>query len=650
MHERSRPALSAPGPARVKIRHVPGLDGLRGLAVLGVLLFHANGLLRGGYLGVDLFFVLSGFLITSLLVEEHRSTGRIELRTFWIRRARRLMPALLALMPAVALHAFFLATPSELTRIRGDAIATLAYVANWRAIVAQQSYWEMFAAPSPLEHTWSLAIEEQFYVVWPLVVAAVLALFRGRVRALMVVCLTLGLASAVAMGLLYEGGNTTRVYLGTDTRGTAILLGAALAASGLAREEASPSRAMMALNAFGILSAVGLAVAWSRLDGQSSFLYRGGFWATELAALVVVACTVRAPLGPVARALSVRPLRWLGEVSYGVYLWHWPLYVVLTEERLNVGGLALLSVRLVATFAVALVSYRFLERPIRERGIPWGRPALVVPSACALSLGVVLLATRGGAAPPTAGIAPSIASMAPPKGMPPIDAFLPASALPSNAVRALVLGDSVAISLGIHMYWSRRGGDPYILQRAVGDCSILEDIAPVRSFGGEPHGHGNCAESWVNDVKELHPDVAVVMLGGAFLATVKLEDRWQSVCDPGWHDAYARRLTELLEALAPHVAQRLLVLTPYPVGKWDTPAIREKVDCYTGVLREAARKGGAQTIDLMAHVCPGGVCTLTSDDQPVRLDGLHFGGAGSTEAARWMLSEVRRLTEAGRAH
>jgi len=160
--------------ARARLPHVPALDGLRGVALLGVLFFHANGALAGGYLGVDLFFVLSGFLITSVLLSEHQETGRIVLWTFWQRRARRLFPALLSLMPFIAIYGRFFAAPSELTRLRGDALATLAYVANWRAILSEKSYWDLFAQPSPLEHTWSLSIEEQFYVVWPLAVALLL--------------------------------------------------------------------------------------------------------------------------------------------------------------------------------------------------------------------------------------------------------------------------------------------------------------------------------------------------------------------------------------------------------------------------------------------------------------------------------------------
>ncbi|RYE90039.1 MAG: acyltransferase, partial [Myxococcales bacterium] len=180
-----------------RLRHIPALDGLRGLALLGVLLFHADGALRGGYLGVDLFFVLSGYLITTLLLAEQASAGRIELGAFWVRRFRRLMPALLSLMPAIALHAWLLAAPGELPGLRADALATLGYVANWRAILAHKSYWDLFNAPSPLEHTWSLAIEEQFYVLWPLLVVAVLR--RRSPRFLLGVTLALLTLSVAAM-------------------------------------------------------------------------------------------------------------------------------------------------------------------------------------------------------------------------------------------------------------------------------------------------------------------------------------------------------------------------------------------------------------------------------------------------------------------
>ena len=203
------------------------MDGLRGVALLGVLLFHANGVIKGGFLGVDLFFVLSGFLITRLLLAEERTTGSIDLRAFWLRRAKRLFPALLVLMPAIALFAHFVARAEEGRAIRADALATLAYFANWRAILSDKSYWELFQSPSPLEHTWSLSIEEQFYVVWPVVVLLVLR--RYGARALLGVVLGLAALSILATLVLFDSERTARVYYGTDTRAAAILGGAALA-------------------------------------------------------------------------------------------------------------------------------------------------------------------------------------------------------------------------------------------------------------------------------------------------------------------------------------------------------------------------------------------------------------------------------------
>ena len=629
--------------------HVPGLDGLRGLAVIGVLMFHANARLRGGYLGVDLFFVLSGFLITSILVEEHRRTGTIDLRNFWVRRFRRLMPALLSLMPAVALYATVFAKPEELAAVRGDALATLGYIANWRAIFVHRSYWDLFLAPSPLEHTWSLAIEEQFYVVWPIAVAAMLALARGGARAIRVVCavsIVLALASAVAMALLYEGGNTTRVYLGTDTRGAAILAGAALATSGLARplQPETPGHPRL-LDALGIAAAITIGSAWWWLDGQSALLYRGGFWTTELAALALVVCCVRRPGGITARALSLRPLRAMGVISYGVYLWHWPLYVVLTEQRVGIGGLRLLGLRLGLTLAIAAVSYRFFERPIRERGLVWGRPVILVPGAVALALAFVLGSTHvaSGLKPPVAKEALTFTPSASPVR---IDAALADADVADAAPRpprmnVLVVGDSVGIALGARMHWAELSENAVVEQRAIGDCSILDGFVPVHSMCGDPHGNGNCAGSWVEDARELKPDVFMIVIGGAYFSTVKAGGRWRSVCERGWHDAYAKRLSALLDAVRPLAMRRVVLLAAYPVGKWQTPTLDDNVDCYNRILRDAATASGAETIDLNAYLCPDRTCIMTSHEEPVRPDGLHFDGAGAEDTARWVLAQLR---------
>jgi peptidoglycan/LPS O-acetylase OafA/YrhL len=214
-----------------RLPYQPALDGLRAVAVLAVMLYHGQvAWVRGGWLGVDLFFVLSGYLITSLLLAEWATSGGIDLKGFWSRRARRLLPALFTTLAAVAAYGAFLAPPDTLARLRWDGLATLGYVANWRLLASHQSYFEQFADPSPLRHMWSLGIEEQYYLLWPLLLLGALRLARGRPRPLLWGTLVAALASALAMAALYRpGGDPSRVYYGTDTRAHTLLVGCLLA-------------------------------------------------------------------------------------------------------------------------------------------------------------------------------------------------------------------------------------------------------------------------------------------------------------------------------------------------------------------------------------------------------------------------------------
>ena len=623
------------------IDHVPGLDGLRGLAVIAVVLFHSKGLLRDGYLGVDLFFVLSGYLITSILLAEHRRTGRIDLRAFWVRRARRLLPALLAMVPFLAVYAGTLATSAELEPLRADALATLGYVANWRSILARRSYWEMFSAPSPLEHTWSLSIEEQFYVVWPLVVVAILTR-GGKARGVLAVSLLLAAASALAMTLLFDGGDTTRVYLGTDTRGAAILIGCALASLDLERRTARRTGvgvgAGILLDVGGIASLGLLAWAWGCLDGQDARLYRGVLWLTELAVVVLIACTVHRSEGVVARLLSLRPFRAVGAVSYGVYLWHWPVFVVFDERRVHHTGIWLLAIRLVVTLSFALASYRWVEVPIRSRGLVGRNPLFVVPAAFAMAVFVVFISTRARSSRSLVQSRPKLAFTSHEgRWFPPSSTF--PEELPPLALRVLVLGDSVGISLGNRMYWAQ-GSSAFVVQRSVGDCSILDSVAPVRSLAGRRHDNFDCSKSWADDVAELLPDVTLVLLGGAFFSTVKLDGRWRSVCEAPWHDAFVASLVDRVRAITPRAGRVVLSLVPAPVGKWESATLADSVACYDVILRDAAAAAAVATLDLASKLCPGGPCATTSRGQLIRPDGLHFDGLGADDTARWVLDEL----------
>lgn len=631
---------------RATIPHLPALDGLRGAAVIGVLFFH-DGRLRGGYLGVDLFFVLSGFLITSLLLAESRAKGRIDLRAFWIRRARRLLPAVLALLPAVALHAFLFAKPETLARIRGDGLATLFYYANWRSIFAGKSYWDLFDAPSPFEHTWSLSIEEQFYVVWPLLCAFVLGRARGSARALLVTSVALAIASAAAMALLYSPLGSSRAYMGTDTRGGSILAGAALACvlSGRGPIERLPLR--RALDVAGIASVCGLTVAWALLDGQSAFLYRGGFWLTEIGVLVLIACAAQGDRSLVGRALSFAPLRWAGLVSYGLYLWHWPLFVLLTQKRMGFGGWGLTALRLAATLAVAVVSYRLLEQPIRKRGITFGRPLVVVPAATAASVLCLLLATRAVAVPPPGSIAAAAAgfSLRPLLYNDNITELPPKESLPPGTLRVLVVGDSVAVALGDRLRYMQDTGDAKIAVRATGDCNILDTDYLTRSLNNRRHDGGDCDAKWAADVAELDPDVVLVVLGGGFFAPVEIGGKWREACDPEWNKAVRAELTRDVRLLGERGARVLLATAPYPVEHWASERWDRATDCWNAALADTiAAVPAARLLPLKEELCPRAdhtSCILESKGARVRPDGMHFEGVGGEEIARWALQRLR---------
>ncbi|CAA9427152.1 MAG: Acyltransferase family protein [uncultured Rubrobacteraceae bacterium] len=367
----------------VRLPYLPGLDGLRALAVIAVLLYHAElPWIRGGFLGVEVFFVISGYLITTLLLAEWHQQGRIDLVGFWLRRARRLLPALyLLLVVTLAFAVVFL--PEEVARLRDDALAAFGYVTNWYLILGEQSYFETVGRPSLLQHLWSLAVEEQFYVLWPLLLTVALwgmaPMRRWRRRLALFMALAGAVGSALLMATLYQPGvDPSRVYYGTDTRVAGLLFGAALAfvwAPGRTPRWAGRRTRPLLLDVAG-LAALG-ALVWFclRLDQYQPFLFRGGFALVALATAVVILVAVNphTHLGP--HLLGWRPLRWIGLRSYGIYLWHWPVFM-LTRPELDVPitGVPLLALRLAATIMLADLSYRFVETPLRTGalGRAWG--------------------------------------------------------------------------------------------------------------------------------------------------------------------------------------------------------------------------------------------------------------------------------------
>ena len=369
------------------LAHQPALDGLRGLAVAGVLAYHL-GWLEGGFLGVSLFFTLSGFLITNLLLAERDARGGIRLGAFWGRRFRRLLPAAIAGVGVAVAVTAAVGTPEQLRSLPGDVISSLAYVANWHFIAAHRSYGAGFAAPSTLAHYWSLSIEEQLYVGIPLLVVLAARGKRWRARLFVTVGALLA-ASAVATVIAGGAADPNRAYYGTDTRMAELLVGVLLAVAlrfpgstgGDARGEALTRR----LRAAGPLALVATAGLWASVTVGSHWLYRGGLWGVALLSASLIVWAAWGGRG--TAVLSTRPLAAVGRVSYGLYIYHWPIFVLLDARRTGVSGPALALVRLGATGLVAAGSLRWLEQPIRQGKVH--RRSLAIAALASVAIAVV---------------------------------------------------------------------------------------------------------------------------------------------------------------------------------------------------------------------------------------------------------------------
>lgn len=352
-----------------RLPYLPGLDGLRALAVTSVFAYHADvAWIPGGFLGVDVFFVISGYLITALLLAEWQRTGSIDLLGFWRRRALRLLPAMITMLVAVGVVVPWLA-PEQMGRMGGDFRAALTYVSNWRLIFEDQSYFEAVGRPPLLQHLWSLAVEEQFYLLWPVVLPLLL---RRRLRSLRLAGYLMAGAcgSTLLMAALFTpSADPSRAYYGTDTRVAAILVGAALASvwAPWRVPRATPRSAGVFLKGVLLASVTGLGLIVTTVDRYDASLYRGGFAAVAVLSAVAVAVIVHPSGLPKGTLLASRQFLWLGRRSYGVYLWHWPVFMV-TRPGLDVpiDGLALLVLRCGLTLGLAAVSYRFVELPVQQ--------------------------------------------------------------------------------------------------------------------------------------------------------------------------------------------------------------------------------------------------------------------------------------------
>lgn len=350
-------------------RYMPGLDGIRAVAVIAIIIYHLNPQwLWGGFLGVDTFFVISGYLITSLLLTEYHNTGKIELTSFWLRRVKRLIPAVLFLvMGVLVLTLIFM--PTEIQKVRADSIAAIFYVSNWWYIMQNVDYFEQFAV-QPLKHLWSLAIEEQFYLVFPIILLSLLSFIR-RLKSIRIIFLILLVISMITMMVLYvPNENVARVYFGTDTRIQTLLMGVLLALVWPPFQlKAKVNRKMrMMIDTAGVVGLAILFICFKFVSETNSILYYGGFFLISAVTLLVIASSVH-PSGYFAKFLGNKVFTFIGSRSYSLYLWHYPI-IVLIHHQFVQGQIPPLVyvVEILLMVLMAEFSYKFIEQPFRKEG------------------------------------------------------------------------------------------------------------------------------------------------------------------------------------------------------------------------------------------------------------------------------------------
>jgi peptidoglycan/LPS O-acetylase OafA/YrhL len=481
--------------------HLPALDGLRGLAVIGVLLFHSGfEWARGGFLGVSTFFTLSGFLITNLLVREWDASGSIRLGGFWTRRFRRLLPAAVITIAFTGLIFWRLGSPEQVQNLRLDMLGALGYVANWRFYFAGTSYGSLFAAPSPLQHFWSLAIEEQFYVFFPPIV---IVLMRSGGRRVLAAAVTVATMISVVLCVALRT-NTDRVYYGTDTRAAELLLGVLLAIWWSGRSRRDPQRLNSDISERSTIvdaaGLVGLAVmffAWYRVSETSLWLAKGGFPLYALSTTAIVLAATRS--GVVTAILSNRFLRWAGLISYGLYLYHWPVFLVLDDSRVGWAPWPLFALRMVVTVSIALISYRLLEMPVRRgRMFTTGRSALSAGLSFAAVTAVLAVVLTLNPPTSTVAFADITVGDTSPFSRSAVPDQIPAPGAPGAV---LILGDSGMVDEQVALEAAFHAAGTGHIERAAGPGVGLSLPLAWR-------------EDWADLVVRVNPQIVVVMLGG----------------------------------------------------------------------------------------------------------------------------------------
>lgn len=548
----------------VRLQYEPAIDGLRCVAVCLVLLFHGGwSLFSGGYVGVSLFFTLSGFLITSLLVVEYESNNKISLRAFYSRRVRRLLPASLFCLILVSIWAWqnqFSGTVD----VRGDVIASALQVANWRALAQGQSYGELIGAaqPGPLDHFWSLSIEEQFYWLWP--VAMLWVVRRGKThqsRSRFVYFLT-GLAMIAAPVIAWVWGDNA-AYWSTPARFGEILVGASLAM--WVRHPHAQRTRWSLWGWLGLLVVLISAVTWSSNSGPA---YHGllPLFAVASAGTILGAIS----LGSFRNILSARPFVEIGRRSYGIYLFHWPVFVLITDRTFDISRYALFAIRCVITLAIAGLSFAVFEQPIRRRVISHQRTfAWATAVTIALIIGALVFIPRDQALFASAvetGTVSLVANEKPESGS-------PATNVTESPLRMVILGDSTALALssGLVSWATDDLTRARVMVVARNACGFARATSIEDNTGGFRRDCDEAMGPQLDAALELHPEVAVLMVGLADSGPLNWEKQEgpRNPSDPSFIAHLKEDYYSLIEQLRDAGVNRVAwVLVPAPAAWW----------------------------------------------------------------------------------
>ena len=666
------------------------------------MLYHGGApILSGGFLTIDVFFVLSGFLITSLLLGEWAKRVTIRLGQFWARRARRLLPALLVMLIGVAIYAKVFATPGEFADLRLDSLSTLFYVANWHFIASGGNYFDLTAQPSPLAHMWSLSIEEQFYIVWPPVAllmlhvgppvapvpSAVAAVGHGGGRGHRLGRRHAALLPARRLdhaplrgdrhplpGHPGGGGPGHRhVPVGRAPKSGAARGDPAVRAlrprpSGrrhhrcgtpaphrrdhrrrrgpslkpiLAWEISSPLVRVL-LQVLGWCALGGAIFLWTQLTGPTAFLFEGGYFLFAVGVATVIFCAVTAQTASLARSLGNPVFRYVGKISYGTYLWHFPLFALLDAERMHLYGVPLLALRIGVTLVVATGSFYLVEEPIRRgrmRSLTEWRAWLMTSAAFLAVVAVTVVATV-----PSTAEAGTVKVVGPQYAGPP--------------VKVAIFGDSVAWRLGFAMLASQPQ-NPYdvnIYNGAIVGCGLVRSTQYMAQ--GVPDTMGPACNSsapvsdqwpaqWKGDLDQFRPNVVVVLAGRWELDDRLIDGHWLHIGDPVF-DADLRASMEQAVQVATSTGALMVFMTSpcFDSGEqnnglpWPEDSAT-RLAAYNTMVRQVAAQhpSTVQVFDLDALLCPGGTFTTYFDGIQIRDgDGVHI--VPTPAAGQWLDARI----------